>query len=160
MSITAGEARAGDSQHAEMTDALGEREAWKIRDSSMIGRDLRTQAARCSRFREGVLASLKLKMELSPMAEYMTPKVPDFSIVLIAWHLPLTMSSHLHKSFCIIASESKSQTRTHTTTRPARLPTPPCSLARYLNARRTRTCCRTQHPFQAVALAFVSYGFV
>jgi hypothetical protein len=41
-----------------------------------------------------------------------------------------------------------------------RLPTPPCSLARDLYARRTRTCCRTQHPLQPAALAFVSYGFV
>jgi hypothetical protein len=29
-----------------------------------------------------------------------------------------------------------------------------------LHARRTRTCCRTQHPLQPAALAFVPYGFV
>jgi hypothetical protein len=41
-----------------------------------------------------------------------------------------------------------------------RLPTPPCSLARDLYARRARTCCRTQHPLQPAALAFVPYVFV
>jgi hypothetical protein len=62
----------------------------------------------------------------------------------------------------MIASESESHTRTHTTKRLARraCPRPPCSLARDLYARRTRTCCRTQHPLQPAALAFVSYGFV
>jgi hypothetical protein len=33
-------------------------------------------------------------------------------------------------------------------------------LARNLYARRTRTCCRTQHPLQPAALSFVSYEFV
>ena len=40
------------------------------------------------------------------------------------------------------------------------MPTPPCSLARDLYARRTRTCFKTQHQLQPAALAFVSYWFV
>jgi hypothetical protein len=46
-----------------------------------LGRAARTQAARWSGFREGVLASLKLKMELCPMAEYTALREPEVGIV-------------------------------------------------------------------------------
>ena len=71
------------------------------------------QAARWSRFREGVLASLELKMELCPMAEYTAPRAPEVGIIYTAWNLPSAMSSHPHRSFFMITSESESQTRIH-----------------------------------------------
>jgi hypothetical protein len=49
----------------------------------IFGTAARTQAACWSRFREGVLASLKLKMELCPMADYTAPRAPEAGIGIV-----------------------------------------------------------------------------
>ena len=122
-----------------------------------MGRAARTQAARWSRFREGVLASLKLKMELS--AHWQSTR--RLGRRKSALYKPHGIRHQLRRAILTEVNQSRKH-GIHTTKRLARraCPHPPCSLARDLYTRRTRTCCRTQHPLKHAAFAFVSYGFV